>query len=270
MGSLEEFEQYKSFSIEELKEATASKEIFMNKLTEGETDLRILPPPMALNQWFADQGLKPTPFVELWKHFFQTPSGEYMSFPCPHKTAGLPCAACELSDRLRSSQNEEVSKAGWSMRSQRKILITVINRDRPEDGPRLWEVSAPAGKALGKTMFEKIMGVMQGRRPKNIVTPGEEGYDIAVTRTGTGRDTSYTVEAGEQRPLSDTPEEAVALINSQPDVRDCFKIPGEDIVAEKIKEMQAFANGGQTFPPALERQHDRNLPASQDDEDIPF
>ncbi|MCP4922587.1 MAG: hypothetical protein GY915_00960, partial [bacterium] len=102
MGSLEEFEQYTSISIEEIKESTVEKEIFLSKLAEGETDLRILPPPTAWNEWFAARGQKPTPFIELWKHFFQTPSGSYVSFPCPKKTAGLPCRACEVADQLRS------------------------------------------------------------------------------------------------------------------------------------------------------------------------
>ncbi len=262
MGSLEEFEQYTSISIEEIKESTVEKEIFLSKLAEGETDLRILPPPTAWSEWFEARGQKPTPFIELWKHFFQTPSGAYVSFPCPKKTAGLPCRACEVADQLRSSGSEEDREKGWSIKVKRKMLIPVINRDRPEDGPRVWEVSAPGGKPRGKTMFEKITGVMEGRRPKNIVTPGDDGYDIAIKRKGTGRlDTSYTVEAGEQRPLAATPEEAVALINSQPDIRECFKIPGEDFMLEKMAEIEGPPRAA--LPSGV-------VEVVNDDEEIPF
>ena len=53
---------------EQAKETAAAEASVFFTVSQGENVVRILPPPMAWQQWFADNGAKPEPFFVLWKY----------------------------------------------------------------------------------------------------------------------------------------------------------------------------------------------------------
>jgi hypothetical protein len=183
---------------------------------------------MAWAQWFKDQGINPTPFFMVWKHFFERPEkpGAWVSTPCPNKMGGGVCPLCQQAARLRATGDSVDDELGWDMTAKHKALVNVLDREKPGLGPLVWEISSPMGRWKGRTMYEKIRGLMTGRNAANIVTPTDGGFDVIVTKTGQGRTgTSYTVQADRNTsPLSESHEEALGWINNQHDLRR-FVIP---------------------------------------------
>lgn len=194
----------------------------------GERALRILPPPAEWAAWFQDQQIKPTPFILFYKHFFERPDdpGSWVSTPCPMKEANEPCPICREAARLRSTGDKLDDDLGWDMSAKHKCLVNVIDRDDPEAGPLVWEISAPSGKWKGRTMYEKLQALMVGRAARNLVTPTDQGFDLIITKSGSGRKgTSYALAAdANPSPLARDAGEAARWIESQHDLR-TFVVP---------------------------------------------
>lgn len=267
---------------QQAKQAEDEAKIFW-KPRDGENVIRIVPPPMDWQAWYAEHGLKPTPFFLVWKHFFERPEkpGAWVSTPCPHKMGGLStCPLCHEAARLRATGDEVDDELGWDMTAKHKALVNVIDRDDEESGPLVWEISAPIGRWKGRTMYEKIRALMTGRNAANIVTPTAKGFDVVVTKTGKGRTgTSYTVEAlRSPNALSEDAEQAIGWINSQHDLRQ-FIIPPTPEQMQAIIEGKAMGprqaqasvsqaspgqtGGGQGSAPSRSR---RSLPAAPPEE----
>jgi len=216
----------------------------------GERALRILPPPVSWAPWFEQQQIKPTPFILFWKHFYERPDepGSWVSTPCPLKEANEPCPICREAARLRSTGNQLDDDLGWDMSAKYKCLINVIDRDDPESGPLMWEISAPSGKWKGRTMYERLRGLMTGRAARNLVTPTDQGFDLIITKSGSGRKgTSYTLQAdANPSPLSRDSAEAARWIETQHDLRTFIVPPTREQIA-------AIASGEQVRTGSAER-----------------
>lgn len=202
--------------------AEAESKIFFSH-PGGERALRIIPPHKSWLQWFTERGKKPSPFFVLWKHFYEDPNnpGNYISAPCPRKMNAGACQICDQVRRLKVSDDPVDQELADDMDARHVAICNVIDRDDPQAGILVWEMSYPYRKWKGKSMYEKVRAVMQGRARRNLVSPGPNGYDLIITKSGTGRrGTSYTLTAdAEPRPLHDDPAEALALINEQHDLR---------------------------------------------------
>jgi len=214
---------------EQAKETAAAEASVFFTVSQGENVVRILPPPMAWQQWFADNGAKPEPFFVLWKHFYERPDdpGQYVSVPCPRKMKGEPCPICAEAARLKASQDALDQELAKDMEAKHRVLMNVINRDHEAAGPLIYEVSYPYGKWKGKSQYEKIRGLMVGRARRNLVTPGPNGFDLIITKEGSGRQgTSYAFQADiRPTPLAEDPQVALAWINGQHDLREYVKVP---------------------------------------------
>ena len=210
------------------------------KLAEGENLLRIVPAPLSWGHWFAEQGLDPTPFIPVPKHFYFD-GKRYVSTQCPRKlkrSAG--CPICDASDVLRASHDQGDQDLGWDMAAKSKRLCNVLIRGKESQGIKIWELSVPMGKKpKGLTMWEKVLDVMQGSGAKNIVSPFDDGYDLVVKKlvTGPGKHgTSYTVKAaGSPSPLC-PPEKMGELVDSIHDLREFRSIPSPDMIQRLLGE----------------------------------
>jgi hypothetical protein len=266
----------------EIAEAEAS--VFLT-LREGDNQLRIIPPPSDWAAWFAENERKPSPFFDFWKHFYLRPGtkNEYVSFPCPSKMAGLPCEACEESARLRASRDAADNAIGESMQPKHRFLMNVIDRDHEQAGPKVYEGSYPWSKWNGKSAFERITNHMRGRSAVNLITPGPQGRDLVIKRTGTRADTSYDYHvARDPSPLSRDPEQAAAWIRGQHDLREYVRIPTSQQVSALLsgaaknlgdfRDQQPQVSSAQAKPKAIARGVSEYVSDESDfgDDDITF
>lgn len=232
---------------EQQSQAEDEAQIFF-KARQGENVLRVVPPAMVWQDWFKEQGVRPSPFFMVWKHFFERPDkpGAWISTPCPHKMAVGVCPLCHQAAKLRATGDPVDDEQGWDMTAKHKVLMNVIDRDNPDLGPLIWEISAPMGRWKGRTMYEKLRALMTGRNAANIVTPTDRGFDIILTKTGQGRTgTTYTLQAERNpRALSEDPEQAMAWINAQHDLRRYVVSPTPDQMTAIIEGRATGPRGG--------------------------
>jgi hypothetical protein len=235
---------YLDYDLDTAKEETAAQQSAAEnesqtffKAKDGENILRVIPPPMSWLEWFKLRGKKPSPFFLFFKHFYDQASvgaGEgWVSLACPHRNAkegalfhgdewaDYPCPHCIESKRLRDTGDSLDDDLGFEISARHKCLVNVIDRNNEAAGPLVWEVSAPTGRWKGKTMYERVRALMEGRTARNVVTPTAAGFDIVLTKTGRGRrGTSYRVEADvNPSPLHADPDTALRWINGQHDLR---------------------------------------------------
>ncbi len=215
------------------KERVAGETNYLPKFKEGETVLRIVPPPAEWLEWFQAQGVRPTPFFPTWKHFFQSSGDGWVNLRCPSKIAGGVCPVCSESKRLYNAGDDNLGK---KLRAKRIAYVNVIDRDNEELGPQVWEMSYPSGEWKGYTMYERVAGLMQGRAARNLIDP-VAGFDLIVTRKGTGfKDTRYTVQADlEARPLGNDTQIQL-FVEQQADLRTFVGASDEKWVNEQLKD----------------------------------
>ena len=227
---------------EQLQQASEDEAKVFFKPKQGESVVRIVPPAMAWRAWFDEKGIKPSPFFMVWKHFFERPQkpGAWVSTPCPARMGtGAVCPLCSQAARLRASGDPIDDDLGWDMTAKHKVLVNVIDRERPDVGPLVWELSAPMGRWKGRTLYEKLRALMTGRNAANIVTPTDQGFDVVITKTGKGRTgTSYTLQADRTPgPLSTDPSQTLDWINSQHDLRRYVVPPtAEQMTANPVRK----------------------------------
>ena len=151
------------------------QEFMVWKPKEGDNIIRILPPTWDDPDHYG---------LTLGFHFSIGP--EHSAFICPFKFKRAPCPICEKRDTLeRMGMKEEAKAFRFTMRT----LVWLIDRNEETKGPQLW------GMPLSK-VDSKILETSKNKRTGEIypVDDPEEGYDIFLTKTGTGLNTEYTVQ----------------------------------------------------------------------------
>ena len=136
------------------------------KPPEGLSTIRILPPVGEMGYFFLEAG----------QHYVNN-----TSYMCPNLCSGGkdPCPLCEVNELLfRAGQKEQAG----NYRVQRKFWMNVIVRGEEDNGPQRF---TPGIKIAG-TIFSYIQDPDYGD-----ITDEEDGFDVKVTRNGTGLATKY-------------------------------------------------------------------------------
>lgn len=157
--------------------AKASSGSFL-KLKNGKTILRVLPPPLGRN----------SPFVITFQHTIDLPGMQNMlSMNCPRMMAKQPCLVCMEAERLKKTGRPADYDLAGDFFARIRVYCNVIDREQQEAGPMVW--------AFGKSIHEQLTALRADTDAGGDFTnPTAEGFDISVTRTGTGRkDTKYKV-----------------------------------------------------------------------------
>lgn len=165
-------------------------------------DFAVNPPPgnsrwRILPHWSGD--LNELPAHDFGQHFIKDPvTGEIRAVVvCAAKTHGEPCAVCDQITRMKGEAlavgNETQAEAIWESRSAQKHLVNAVRWEKGKD----YGDGEVVQLALPVTAFEQLLSVvetyyMEGE--DNIFNPNT-GRDIIIVRSGTGRNTSYTVMA---------------------------------------------------------------------------
>ncbi len=138
---------------------------------EHENRIRILPPTWGDEEYYG---------LDVFVHYGIGPDEQ--SYLCREKTVDKDCPICdEAKEAHRKGEEEYVKELGTSSR----VAVYVIDRDKEDDGPKVWLMPSGVEIDLAFLVYDKRSGeVMQ------IADP-EDGYDVEFERIGTGLKTKY-------------------------------------------------------------------------------
>lgn len=195
-----------------------------------------------------------SPWHSRWRHFYKDEDGGWVSYTCPQKTSRGRCPDCVQAGRLRNSDVKAEKDLGFELSANHEIVVNVIVRGEEDQGPRPLVLSAPAGKAQGKTQYEKLTQAISHKKFGGDPLNPRRGRDIVITKVGGGTTTgtSYNIQLDPQdTPLAPTDEQALEWIHGQPDLAAQAledERAGQDYVAQLIQGASApqLVNG----PPA--------------------
>ena len=237
-------------ALEERKSMT-TKDDFM-KLEVGRNVVRFLPTA-------SPEVNGGSPFFMVYQHFINVPGQDTPAiFPCPWRMEKRSCPACNYANMLQRSGNPADARRARDFFPSQRIFANVIDRSNPEAGPRIL--------GFGKTIYEELVNLRVDEDAGGDFTDPDTGFDIIITREGTGRmDTRYTVNASR----SQGPIEDESWIYDQQDLERFTKVPSDDEIQAKLEG--AFAGlavgmrgGGSSPSKSLES------PTTIDDDDIAY
>ena len=162
-----------------------------------------------------------SPWHSRWRHFYKDDDGGWVSYTCPQKTSHGRCPDCVQAGRLRNSDVKAEKDLGFELSANHEIVVNVIVRGEEDQGVRPLVLSAPAGKAQGKTQYEKLTAAIGHKRFGGDPLNPRAGRDIVITKVGAGTvsGTSYTIQLDPQdSALASTDEQALEWIRGQPDL----------------------------------------------------
>jgi hypothetical protein len=194
------------------------------KLKPGRNVVRFLPPKVGQR----------TPFVMVHQHYVQLPGQTNpASFNCPRVMAKRSCAICARVDELRATGNPADYDMAGQLFPKLRIFANIIDRSNPEQGPQVL--------AFGKQIHDALVKLRTDEDAGGDYTHPQEGFDIIITRTGTGKnDTKYTVNPA--RASSDLGDyEWIAI---QPDLRRFANVPSDADIQAAIAGAFGSADGG--------------------------
>lgn len=209
MGNLKQYDHgVEVGAMEEIDreiDASSNNE-FVGKIPEGESEYRILPP--------LERG--GDVFKLIHEHYIEVVvDGQKRKrrFVCARSmTKGKQrCPACEENSRLMKGNAVDRNNAK-EFQPKPRVYLNVINRDRPEDGPKILTIP--------KSVWSDIKKLRTSRRGGDFARPTKEGFDIIIDREGTGFETKYKVYPSDHCALSEDEDEAVEWIENQHNLED--------------------------------------------------
>ena len=131
-----------------------------DKAGTGSAVIRFLPAKV-------DEGF---PFVQIWSHGFQGPTGKWFIENCPSSLGGLPsdvCPACKANSELWNTGNDAKKKLASSRKRKLNFISNILVANDPKHSENNNKVFL---YKYGKKIFEKI---------KDMVDPPPEFADMA-------------------------------------------------------------------------------------------
>jgi hypothetical protein len=122
--------------------------------------------------------------------------------------------------------------------ARKRVVFNAIDRDNPDKGPQIVELSAPfttdTSKQKGQpTQWQKLEQLIKIQK-KDIVDP-YKGFDVTQIRTGkTRQGTTYTFGVEGPLPLSEDEDLIGEWIENQPDLTKFIAPPSMADLAQKL------------------------------------
>jgi hypothetical protein len=202
------------------------------KLVPGTWRLRILP---GLDPASADKDF----FCKGIAHYFVSPTNPKIPVICPKsKNPKAFCPVCEQVQTLSKSANKADNLTADKLRGKARYYMGVFVREG-EDAGKVMVYSAP------KVVYMKVLTYLEDTEYGDITHP-TEGYDLKISRTGTGKDTRYDVTASPKvSPISDDPAEIEQVLANQPELWRFREAPSSDEIEKFMAgEISRFTTGG--------------------------
>ena len=121
--------------------------------------------------------------LDLYMHYQVGPDN--ISYLCPRRMKNEVCPICEEMQRATESGDDEYAK---TLYPRRRVLAFIVDVKAPKDGVKAWPMPY-------KKVDQQI--VIQSTDPETseyfAVDDPEEGFNVVVTKSGSGLTTDYTV-----------------------------------------------------------------------------
>lgn len=179
-----------------LREQYLSDHCSLWKPAEGENCIRILPP-----QWEDPQHYG----IDLYVHYGIGPDNS--AFLDLSRMKGEPDPISEEYDRAMAEGDVDYAK---SLRSVKRVLVYIVDRDKPKDGPQMW--------AMPWTVDKDISSQSMDSRSREVlyIDDPDEGYDVFITRDGAGERTKYSVKIARNPSAIDLSDSDIQTITEHP------------------------------------------------------
>jgi len=165
------------------------------QLKDGKNLVRVLPPPPGSEDVFYKTGT----------HWGVGPNKENFNCPCA-ADKNATCFLCKTAYKLGKSKSEDDQNLADRIRAKKSWLYNVVDLSDTDAGLQVM--------AVGITVHEKIRSYLEDEDGEyGDITDLEEGYDLKITREGTGMKTKYTVEA--KRKPAAVPAEIITLLETE-------------------------------------------------------
>ncbi len=155
------------------------------KLTSSKNLVRILP------RWDGDEsGIF---FQDFGQHFIKDQAGNIQAvYICTATTFGKQCDVCaQIAEISATTTDESMVKILSEARSSSRMLVNAIYMN----GTHANAKTEPVLLELPVTVVNDILGIMETYledHDLNLISL-KDGYDVVITKTGSGRETKYTV-----------------------------------------------------------------------------
>lgn len=157
-----------------LRDSYLSDHVSMWKPSDGENCIRILPATWDDAEHFG---------LDIFVHYNVGPDSS--AFLDLKRMKGEPDPITEACEAATAEGDDEYAK---ELRSVKRVLVYLIDRDKPKEGVQMW--------AMPWTVDKDIATQSTDSRTRELlyVDDPDEGYDLYITREGTGARTKYTVK----------------------------------------------------------------------------
>jgi len=150
------------------------------KFTDGRSRWRILPSWKGAGQQF---------WHDFGQHFVKNAAGEIAAiYVCSEKTFGKPCEVCSVvAQSIKGATDDATLKILNDAKSNARVLVNAQQIDGPEPG-KVQILEMPP------SVFGDFVNLAEEfEQAGQSILDLETGKDIIVTRTGTGKNTKYSV-----------------------------------------------------------------------------
>ena len=198
--------------------------ILSDKEKSGQRRIRILP---------TKDGS--SPFKEAWYHEIQV-GGQWQKFYDPGKNDNERSPLNEVYEELMSTGKESDKELAKQYKSRKFYIVKVIDRDRPEDGPKFWRFKH---NYKNEGILDKIIPIW---RNKGDITDPTTGRDLIIdlARSKTPKGKEYTTVASimydDPTPIHEDKEQANTWMNDE--------MSWTDVYSKKpVEYLEAIARG---------------------------
>lgn len=166
------------------------------KPKDGANCIRIFPPswPEAEHYGF-----------DVYVHYQIGPDGS--QFLDLTKMLKEPDPITEEVQRLRAEGDEEYAK---KLDSKKRVLVYLIDRDRPKDGMMLWAMPWTVDKEIALQSYDA-----RSNEALPIDSP-DDGYDVIITKTGQKDRTEYSVKLERRSSKLDLTDDMIEILERYP------------------------------------------------------
>lgn len=191
------------------------------KWETGKNVLRFLPP---------RKGTR-TPMPGIFQHYCEVPGKEQgVSVVCVavHAEPKRPCPVCQRAQALQGSRSTRDQELGKKLIAKRRHYANVIDRKNEEKGPQV--------AAFPKTVYEALLAIRDDDAAGgNFTDPSDKGFDIVITKTGTGLSTQYKVAAARDgSPLCEEAKQADDWLESMHNLGKFSAVLSNKEILEKL------------------------------------
>ena len=179
------------------------------KPKDGETDIRILPPPGE------------DPFVDFFLHY---KVGNTPGFLCPKLNFGEDCPVCNFANSLYNEGDEDSTKLAKQLFPRQRLYTAVLVRGESTESPKIW--------SFGKTAYENMIELFLNKDYGDL-SDAETGTDLTIKygkAPGMRFPSTTITPRRKSSPMLDDMSKVSAVLDAYPDLNSIHQKKSADEV----------------------------------------